>query len=76
MPKYRTIVNGMNGTGDVIIKNAAPEIPEGREEQQAEAPDTGAAFTGGMRVTEDVKKQIEHGSAADFFYFDEAKDEK
>ena len=76
MPKYRTIVNGMNGTGDVIIKDAAPEIPEGREEQQAEAPDTGAAFTGGMRVTEDVKKQIEHGSAADFFYFDEAKDEK
>ena len=75
MPKYRTIVDGMNGTGAPVIAGAAPEIPEGKDAQQAEAPTTGATVFGGMRVTGDIRRQIEQGSAADFFYFEEAQDE-
>ena len=59
MPKYKTLVNGMTGTGEPNIEEYA--VPTASDEQ----PTHGNTFSG-MIVDEDIKNQIESGSASDF----------
>lgn len=70
MPGYHTTVNGMKGTGN-------PLVPLGSQSADAEVNAselTGGTYSG-MRVSENVKKQIETGNAGDFFYFTPSQEE-
>lgn len=53
-----------------------PVVPEGAVpvEQKRNPEQIGGGAFSGMQVTEQVKTQIEQGTAGDFFYFEEAKD--
>ncbi len=69
MPNYHTSANGIQGTG-------SPIVPLGS--QSADAPVNSSELTGGtfsgMRVSANVKSQIETGNAGDFFYFTPAQE--
>ena len=70
MPKYHTNVEGMQGTGEPIVPDAAVPVEEGKVPEQT----TGGAFSG-MQVTGHVMEQIKKGSASDFFRFEQSKDD-
>ena len=69
MPKFKTLVNGMIGTGEPNIEEYA--VPTASDEQ----PTHGNTFSG-MIVDEDIKNQIESGSASDFLYCRRREDGK
>ena len=69
-PKYYTPVEGMTGTGEPVV---APGAQSTDQKLKPEAL-TGGAFSG-MQVTKEIMEQIEAGSASDFLYFTESKEE-
>ncbi len=80
MPKYATVVDGIQGLGTTTVNPPA----QAQHDPQTRLPEdpaiawdqpTGGTYTGGMLVTREIRDQIQQSSASDFYSFTRATDE-